>query len=112
MPSTRQARQRSRGHRRRFSPAFSSKTLASFSIVSRFQAGICVGCSSCLVASSATVSWPLIASSATFALNSAENRLRVLMDTLFIAESIPGNRTTSPIVERIDNNAVTLSQPR
>ena len=40
---------------------------------------IWVGCSSCLVASSATVSWPLIASSATLALNSAENRLRVLM---------------------------------
>jgi hypothetical protein len=32
-----------------------------------------------LVASSATVSWPLIASTATLALNSAENRLRVLM---------------------------------
>src|SRR5215211_3070782 len=58
---------------------FSSKTLASFSTASRFQAAIWVGCSSCLVASSATVSWPLIASSATFALNSAENRLRVLM---------------------------------
>ncbi len=38
-----------------------------------------VGCSSCLLASSATVSWPLIASSATLALNSAENRLRVLI---------------------------------
>ena len=36
-------------------------------------------CSSCLVASSATVSWPLIASSATLDLNSAKNRLRVLM---------------------------------
>src|SRR4029079_12327755 len=58
---------------------FSSKTLANFSIASRFQAAIWVGCSSCLVASSATVSWPLIASSATLALNSAENRLRVLM---------------------------------
>src|SRR5271170_5880958 len=31
------------------------------------------------LASSATVSWPLMASSATLALNSAENRLRVLM---------------------------------
>ena len=46
---------------------------------SRFQAAIWLGCSSCLVASSATVVWPLIASSATLALNSAENRLRVLM---------------------------------
>ena len=45
--------------------AFSSNTLASFSIASRFQAAIWVGCSSCLVASSATVWWPLIASSAT-----------------------------------------------
>src|SRR3954468_11462327 len=58
---------------------FSSKTVASFSIASRFQAAIWVGCNPCLVASSATVSWPLIASSATFALNSPENRLRVLM---------------------------------
>src|SRR3984885_15678725 len=58
---------------------FSANTWASFSTASRFQASICVGCNSCLVASSATVSWPLIASSATLALNSAENRLRVLM---------------------------------
>jgi hypothetical protein len=36
-------------------------------------------CSSCLVASAATVRWPWIASSATLALNSAVNRLRVLM---------------------------------
>src|SRR5215204_2420484 len=58
---------------------FSSKTWASFSTASRFQAAIWVGCKPCLVASSATVAWPLSASSATFALNSAENRLRVLM---------------------------------
>src|SRR5271169_4098421 len=57
----------------------SSNTWASFSTASRFHAAIWVGCSSCLVASSATVSWPLIASNATLALNSAENRLRVLM---------------------------------
>src|SRR5260221_10232868 len=61
------------------SKPFSSKTLASFSIASRFQAAILVGCSSCLLASSATVWWPWIASSATLALNSPENRLRVLM---------------------------------
>src|SRR5271167_3423475 len=58
---------------------FSSNTWASFSTASRLQAAIWVGCSSCLVASSAIVSWPLIAASATLALNSAENRLRVLM---------------------------------
>src|SRR2546422_1758061 len=58
---------------------FSSKTWASFSTASRFQAAICVGCSSYLIASSATVWWPWIASSATLALNSPENRLRVLM---------------------------------
>src|SRR3989304_1231312 len=58
---------------------FSSKTLASFSTASRLQAAIWVGCSSYLVASSATVWWPWIASSATLALNSPENRLRVLM---------------------------------
>src|SRR5215207_2095689 len=58
---------------------FSSKTWASFSTASRFQAAIWVGCKPCLVASSATVAWPLSASSATFALNSAENLLRVLM---------------------------------
>src|SRR4029078_9864709 len=52
---------------------------ASFSTASRFHAAIWVGCRPCLGASSATVSWPLIASSATLALNSAENRLRVLM---------------------------------
>jgi putative tryptophan/tyrosine transport system substrate-binding protein len=39
----------------------------------------CVACKPCLIASSATVSRPLSASSATLALNSAENRLRVLM---------------------------------
>src|SRR5271169_7126090 len=59
--------------------ALSSNTWARFSIASRYHAAIWVGCSSCLVASSATVSSPLIASSATLALNSAENRLRVLM---------------------------------
>src|SRR5450432_2134510 len=57
----------------------SSNTLASFSIASRFHAAIWVGCSSCLVSRSATVRWPWIASSATLALNSAVNRLRVLM---------------------------------
>jgi len=57
----------------------SSNTLANFSIASRFHAAICVGCSSCLVASSATVRWLWIASSATLALNSAVKRLRVLM---------------------------------
>src|SRR6185437_4636689 len=61
------------------STPLSSNTRASFSTASRFHAAICVGCSSCLLARSATVSWPLIASSATLALNSAENRLRVLM---------------------------------
>jgi hypothetical protein len=46
--------------------------LGEFSADSRFQAAIWVGCSSCLAASSATVSWPLIASSADLAWNSAK----------------------------------------
>ena len=47
---------------------------ASFSTASRFHAAICVGCSSCLVASSATVAWPLIASSAFVGATKAEIR--------------------------------------
>src|SRR5260221_9374154 len=45
------------------SKPFSSKTLASFSIASRFQAAILVGCCSCLLASSAYVLLLWIASS-------------------------------------------------
>src|ERR1039457_3024287 len=76
---------------------FSSKTLASFSIASRFQAAIWVGCSSYLVASSATVWWPLIASSATLALNSAENRLRVLMVDRPLRRQIHLNRLSQEV---------------
>src|ERR1035437_7700480 len=64
---------------------------------SRFQAAIWVGCSSYLVASSATVWWPLIASSATLALNSAENRLRVLMVDRPLRRQIHLNRLSQEV---------------
>jgi len=48
------------------------------SIACRFQVAIIVGWMPCLAASSANVSSPPIASSATLALNSAEYLLRVL----------------------------------
>src|SRR5690606_38224893 len=61
------------------SEALSSNALAKFSMACRFHCVIWLGWSWCFVASSEIVRSPRMASSATLALNSAVNRLRVFM---------------------------------